>query len=243
MCRPAATQPRRKAPPPPPKGAPARKGGAAAPQERARRSPAILIVAGVLVCAAIAGGAWLLLSPSGSQEREGASSSRSTTRGKRGLSRGRLQAYVAEDKSNLHQIGIARFLWLNDHDEKSPPDLKSLVDGGYLQDTKALVCPADDASPSRNGLACSYEYVPLPGRRVHHPGIIIAYTGKSVFEDGRNALHVDGHVRWLTEEQLADPDGEVATSLRKSYEAALEAYGEPPAAEELARLEKFYEIE
>ncbi len=58
------------------------------------------------------------------------------------LSSAKRKAREAVCISNLHQIGIALHLYLDDFG-KRPPDLQTLASAKYLGDGKILTCPAD----------------------------------------------------------------------------------------------------
>ena len=159
------------------------------------------------------------------------------------LGRARGEAQKVTGRSNLHNLGLGIYMYRNDHEDKYPPDLAVVLREGYLPDDSVFVDPADAApEPGPGGLRCSYSYVgPLPEQI--GPDVIMACTRKGVHPEGRNVLSVDMAVQWVSEEELQDPHGHARTSLRASYDAVIQAFGDRLTQERKAQLRRFYEIE
>jgi len=161
------------------------------------------------------------------------------------LARARLEARKAASKNNLHQIGLGIAMYSADNREQYPPDLGALIEQQYLGSRDVLLDPNDaeaqqvgpDAAPP------SYEYVgPIPIARVP-AGTIICYSRKGIYQGGRNVLHADCAVEWVDEQWLKEAGGDPRYSLRASYEAVVEAFGQELTPERDAELRKFYEVE
>ena len=71
----------------------------------------------------------------------------------------------------------------------------------------------------------------------------MACTRKGVHPEGRNVLSVDMAAQWVSEEELHGPHGQARTSLRASYEAVVQAFGDRLTEERKAQLRRFYEVE
>jgi len=145
---------------------------------------------------------------------------------------------------NTEEIGLAVALYRNGHGGEFPPDFQSLVDGGHARWLESFVEPSDTQPivVSPKGLKSSYEYVgPIP--KTTSGTAIIAYTRKGLYAEGRNVLHAGMSANWVTEGELADPAGNVRTSLRASYEVVVKAFGDKLTEERKAELQKFYEVE
>jgi hypothetical protein len=149
-------------------------------------------------------------------------------------------------RANLHAIGVGIASYREAHAGASPPDLESLFRGGYLlqKDRAILVDPADAPPYAQGpaGIAPSCVYVgALPP--VVPDDVIICYSRKGVYPDGRNVLRNDLAVDWVGEDQLQDPAGEAWSSLRASYEAVVKAFGNTLTEQRKAELKKFYEVQ
>jgi len=62
--------------------------------------------------------------------------------------------------SNLHQLGLAVRLYLDDYDQNRPPRVQALVDGGFIRSPGILLCP-DDVTGNWGGI--QYERDTKPG--------------------------------------------------------------------------------
>src|SRR5438309_5644339 len=67
------------------------------------------------------------------------------------LAASRERARQATCMSNLHQIGLALRMYLDDDGQVRPPRFQSLTDGGYVRSPAVLVCP-DDPTGNRGGI-------------------------------------------------------------------------------------------
>jgi len=107
------------------------------------------------------------------------------------LARAREQARRAQCMSNLKQLGLALNMYAQDHNESFPKGLDELVKGGYIADRRLFECPSSPGG--------GYEYI--PGLRTTDPAgtAVIFDSAANHGGDGRNVLHIDGHVRWCDE--------------------------------------------
>ncbi|KPK66309.1 MAG: hypothetical protein AMK73_00375 [Planctomycetes bacterium SM23_32] len=160
------------------------------------------------------------------------------------LGRARGEAQKAQGRANLHNIGLGLAMAENDNNGQLPDSLEDIYTLGYLDAEEMFVDPADKAPVQRGdlGLRYSYEYVgSIPGDV--SPGTIICYTRRGVHPEGRSVLCRDLAVLWVTEWQLQADAGDVRTSLRASYDAVVEAFGDELTPERDAELRKFYQVE
>ena len=157
----------------------------------------------------------------------------------------RLAERRSNSRANLHQIGLGIAMYSAGNRDQYPPDLGALIEQQYLGSRDVLLDPNDaeaqqlgpDAAPP------SYEYVgPIPITRVP-AGTIICYSRKGIYRGGRNVLYADCAVGWVDEQSLKEAGGDPRHSLRASYEAVVEAFGQELTPERDAELRKFYEVE
>ena len=153
----------------------------------------------------------------------------------------RTEARKAAGRANLHNIGLGLIMWQEAHDGNYPATLRPLYRHNYVPGADMFVDPADPNPPLRDGMKCSYEYVgPIPANV--GPATIMCYSRRGVHEGGRNVLHRDLVVMWVTEAQLGNPRGDVRTSLRKSYDEVIRRFGDQLTDRRKAELKKFYEV-
>jgi len=115
------------------------------------------------------------------------------------LLRARQQARLAACQSNLHAIGRAMQLYMNDYNGQAPPDLETLVKGQYVMG-RALKCPSADTARD-----CDYFYY-CRGRSWELPRpdeTIVACDFAGNHRRGRSVLYADGHIRWWREAEFA----------------------------------------
>jgi len=99
--------------------------------------------------------------------------------------------------NNLKQVGLAIFMYANDHDNALPGSLKELagIPGSvnYVTDQAILKCPVSGTP---------YVYAGKGVKFGADFSTIIAYDDAPVHSGSRHALFVDGHVSSLSEERL-----------------------------------------
>jgi prepilin-type processing-associated H-X9-DG protein len=121
------------------------------------------------------------------------------------LARTRELAYRKTSEANLSGIGKACLIYANDHEDKLPPDLQTLVKEVELS-PKALESkrkPKDFNGPS---------YIYIPGQSVSmQPGNIVVYENPEFCADGVNVLFLDTHVEFMK------PDA-FRRELKETYE-------------------------
>jgi len=102
--------------------------------------------------------------------------------------------------SNLSGMGKAILIYANDHDDKFPPSLETLVDTVEYP-RKGLACSSTRHNPDY----ASYVYrgVDLKGTSAP-PTLIVVHDRKGNHRDGRNVLFVDSHVDWIAEQDFAE---------------------------------------
>jgi hypothetical protein len=100
--------------------------------------------------------------------------------------------------SNLSAIGKACLIYANDHDDKLPPDLETLVSEPYLSSDQleSNMKPIAFDGPS---------YIYIPGQTVMmYPGNFVAYENPEFCTDGVNVLHLDCHVEFMKPEMFRE---------------------------------------
>jgi len=121
------------------------------------------------------------------------------------LARARSQAKKAVAMSQLKQIGMASFVYAEDHDDKLPPNLEVLVERVDLspQNLESKRKPDDFDGPS---------YVYLPGQTLAmNPGNIVVHENTRYCSEGVNVLFLDGHVEFMRPEMFRE-------ELKATYE-------------------------
>ncbi len=153
------------------------------------------------------------------------------------------QSDQSKSLSNLHEIGLAVYMWQADHDQAWPSDL-AVAATRYLPHPEEVLVDPQDEHPEpigSSGLKTSYVFVgSMPATA--SPDAIIAYTRKGVWPDGRNVLYLDGSVEFVTEAKLHGETPGARTTLQQSYDAVVAAYGSKLTPQDKARLQKFYEV-
>jgi len=109
----------------------------------------------------------------------------------------KMQAARITCRSNLKIIGMALLMYSNDHKDKFPADLETLVTKTYIRDKKILICPASK-------LRSSYIYRGAAITLADIPSLIVVYEKSSNHEGGRNVLFLDGHAEWVQEERFQE---------------------------------------
>ena len=112
------------------------------------------------------------------------------------LSRTRQLAFRMTSGTNLASIGKACLIYANDHDDKLPPDLETLVTEAELppQCLESKRKPVDFDGPS---------YVYIPGQTAAmYPGNIVAYEDPRYCTEGVNVLFLDSHVEFMKPDQF-----------------------------------------
>jgi hypothetical protein len=150
----------------------------------------------------------------------------------------------SEGYRQLHGIMEAISEFRNAQHEDYPPNLRSLIERGYLKgegiDIRWPVEPP--ITRGKKALEESYAYVgPIPSNAP--PEIIIVYSRKGIYPGERNTSCVDSAIRFATEAELHDPKGQPRTSLAASYRLLMDRIGGELTQEDVARLRQFYEIE
>ena len=147
-------------------------------------------------------------------------------------------------RENLQEVGLGIFMYREAHRGEYPPSLAALLGTGDYDWQQLLLDPADKTPTviGPNGLKSSFEYVgSIPPSTPD--AVIMAYSRRGIYKEGRSILSVDNAIRSVGEDALHDPAGDVRTSLRASYEAVVKAFGDKLTEERRAELKKFYEIE
>jgi prepilin-type processing-associated H-X9-DG protein len=110
------------------------------------------------------------------------------------LDRVRQLSFRMTSGTNLSGIGKACLIYANDHDDRLPPDLQTLVDEVELS-PKTLESkrkPAGFDGPS---------YVYISGQTLAmNPGNIVAYEDPRYCSEGVNVLFLDSHVEFMKPE-------------------------------------------
>jgi len=156
----------------------------------------------------------------------------------------RTSAVRDDTRYRLREVGEMLALYGTDHGVPYPDSLAPVVDAGYFPDTEFFVQASDGRGLLAwlGGTLWSYRYVGWIAPRTPRSTIIM-YMSRGMFSGGRNVLCAGGRVAWVTEAELQDPDGPPSTSLRASYRAVVEAFGEELTPERNAELRRFYEMD
>ena len=141
------------------------------------------------------------------------------------LVRAREEARKAQSRTNLKQIGMAMHMYRVDFDDRFPTSLE-VLHPGYL---------------GEKGVLFSYEYQGHIPRNAPS-NLIVCYSRKGIYPEGRNVLFRDGVVTWVTEATLHGPGGPRGLSLPQCYQTVLDLSGGRLTEEQQARLKKFYEV-
>lgn len=165
------------------------------------------------------------------------------------ISRARFQALKTQGGENLKQISLAIFLYRNENDDKWPSslldvcmyceNLDQLVEP--LDEHPQLLHPAEEYWQLPRDIECSFVFVgELPGEVP--PELIVAYTRKGIYSDGRHVLFADGGVKWVFEDSLHTPGGAQGMSLKECYHCIIDLLGNELTKNDNARLKEFYEL-
>jgi len=129
------------------------------------------------------------------------------------LARARELSKRTVSAANLKGIGIAMYTYANEHDDKLPPDFKTLVDAGTIT-PKTLISP-NDAS----GAECSYIYI--AGQTLNgDPRNVLAYEKPDINGgEGSSVLFADSHVEFLTPSSLEKALAETKKRLEQKKPA------------------------
>lgn len=110
------------------------------------------------------------------------------------LARARELSKRTVSAANLKGIGLAALTYAEDNDGKFPPDLKTLIEAGSINQ-KTLISPLDD-DPGEEG---SYIYLGSGLTNEMDPGLIVAYEKtENAGGEGTTVLFLDGHVEFVT---------------------------------------------
>ena len=121
------------------------------------------------------------------------------------LARSRQLAFRMTSGTNLSAIGKACLIYANDHDDKFPPSLETLVEEGEItpKTLESKRRPRDFDGPS---------YVYVAGQNLDmYPGNIIAYEDTRYCLEGVNVLFLDSHVEFMKPENFR-------RELKETYE-------------------------
>jgi prepilin-type processing-associated H-X9-DG protein len=105
--------------------------------------------------------------------------------------RTRRAAYQMTSGTNLSEIGKACWIYADDHDDKFPPDLETLIREVDLSPTtlESQRKPKDFEGPS---------YIYIPGQTLAmYPGNFVAYEDPRYCQEGVSVLFLDGHVEFM----------------------------------------------
>jgi prepilin-type processing-associated H-X9-DG protein len=142
------------------------------------------------------------------------------------MARVRQLSFRMTSGTNLSSIGKACLIYANDHDDKLPPDLQSLVDNAELPSK----CLESKRKPS-NFDGPSYIYIPGQTTEMY-PGNIVAYENPAFCEDGVNVLFLDSHVEFMKPQDFRRELGETCGRLGRPVPDVKfkgEMKGKPPA--------------
>jgi hypothetical protein len=133
----------------------------------------------------------------------------------------------------LHNIGLGIAVY-RENKGKYPPDLKTLLDEGYIDDAQTFVSPLDMDPPTLNGLKTSYVYIGTPVPQRPDPRIPFVYTRRGL--NRRNVLYADHAVGTL------HGRGFGRISAQEAYESVVEELGDRATDERKRELREFFGI-
>jgi competence protein ComGC len=95
---------------------------------------------------------------------------------------------------NLRQIGMAMYIYAQEHDGSFPPDIRTLYQEKYLTDKKILDCPAN----SKKGTLENGDYFYTGGLSINSPSWAPLVRDKkgNHSSGGKNILYVNGQIKW-----------------------------------------------
>lgn len=167
------------------------------------------------------------------------------------ISRARTQALKAQGKENLRQLGVGIFLYRVEGDDSWPSSLLD-ISPYCKKNIDQFVEPLDKhpqllhPDPKEHwglprDIKYSFVFVGELPKEVP-PELIVAYTRKGVYSDGRHVLYPDARVAWVSEDSLHTPGGATGMSLNESYHHVIDLLGNKLTEKDNARLKSFYEI-
>ncbi|MFW6188901.1 MAG: hypothetical protein ACOC7T_00575 [Planctomycetota bacterium] len=160
------------------------------------------------------------------------------------MGRARRQAQRAASASNLHNIGLGLAMYRQGHQGRFPSELEDLIEAGFLDTAEVFIDPTDQNPRVRGGRGLRYSYR-YPGALPADvpPNMIVCYSRKGIYPEGRNVLYVDQRVEFVDESELTSPGGAQGMSLPECYRWLIEHHGEVLSDEQKARFKEFYEVE
>ena len=99
-----------------------------------------------------------------------------------------------ECANNLQEIGLALFIYAEEHGGKFPPSVSTLFEEEYIADRRLIDCPATKEIGSKE----DPEYIYVPGLSAKDPGTRELLADKDTNHAGgwRNVLYTNGAVLW-----------------------------------------------
>ncbi len=96
--------------------------------------------------------------------------------------------------NNLRELGLASYVYAEEHEGKFPPTLKTLYDEHYLADERLVDCPATKSV----GTPGAPDYIYTGGLTVRDPSMEVLARDKASNhpQGGKNVLYVNGAVAW-----------------------------------------------
>lgn len=165
------------------------------------------------------------------------------------ITRVRFQALKTQGRENLGQIGLAIRIYRGEMEGKWPSslldismyceNLDQLVEP--LDEHPQLLHPAEERWQLHRDIECSFVFVGELSGEVP-PELIIAYTRKGIYSDGRHILFADASVKWVFEDSLHTPGGARGMSLKECYHCIIDLLGNELTKNDNARLKEFYEL-
>jgi prepilin-type processing-associated H-X9-DG protein len=125
------------------------------------------------------------------------------------LAQVRRLAQRIQSAEHLSTIGGSCLVYAQDHNQKYPPDLNSLIENANLP-------PETLKSPRKPGDFDGLDYIYIPGQNVTmNPMNIIAYENPGYCYEGVNVLYNDGHVEFEKPDQFRKELEETYNRLKR----------------------------
>ncbi|MBU1084505.1 MAG: type II secretion system protein [Candidatus Omnitrophota bacterium] len=104
--------------------------------------------------------------------------------------------------NNLREMGLALYIYAEEHGGEFPPSIKALYEQGYLSDERITDCPAnkDKGTPEQP----DYIYTAGLSAKSSSNGVLLKDRAKNHSSEWKNVMRVDGTISAGEENNKAD---------------------------------------